>query len=119
MEQLLASEPGLQVVGVGGDGGTAWRLIEQLRPDVAVLDIEMPEADGIAIARRLQQCTSPTKVVLLTIHRDPALMQAAWAAGAWGYLLKENAAAELPGAIRSVSDGVRFTGKACGEFGGT
>lgn len=67
----LKAEPSLKVVGEAGDGERALRLAEELRPDVAVLDIKMPKADGLEVARRLRGAGLPVEVIILTMYDDP------------------------------------------------
>src|SRR5262245_51971742 len=86
VERLLADE--FDVVGTASDGPAALRAAARLDPDVVVLDISMPDLDGIEVARRLKAAGSRAKVVLLTVHDDPDLVRAALAAGALGYVLK-------------------------------
>lgn len=104
----LKGEPSLKVVGEAGDGEQALRLAVELRPDVAVLDIKMPKADGLEVARRLKEAGSPVEVIILTMYDDPETFGAALERGVKGYVLKDSAATEIIGAIRSVLAGRHY-----------
>ena len=105
---LLNSEHGVELLGEAANGHEAWELIEALVPDVAILDISMPEPTGIDIARMIAQTGLKTRVVLLTMHGDPGAALEAQEAGAAGYVLKDNTFEELLIAIRTVAAGGTF-----------
>src|SRR5262245_24683498 len=116
VERLLADE--FEVVGTAGDGPVALRAAARLDPDVVVLDISMPDLDGIEVARRLKAAGSRAKVVLLTVHDDPDLVRAALAAGALGYVLKSRMPSELVPAIHAaLSDRIFVSPVKHGETG--
>lgn len=96
VRKLLEKE--FEVVGAVANGQAALEQVEKLRPDVLVLDISMPGMNGIELAMRLAK--SDTKVVMLTVHDDPAYIQESLAAGALGYVIKPNMVVDLPDAIR-------------------
>ncbi|MER5840956.1 response regulator transcription factor [Streptomyces prasinus] len=104
---LLSGEMGIQVVGQAADGETALVEAARLRPDVALLDIDLPGMDGIAVAavlaRRLPEC----RALMLTALNRPGHLGRAVAAGASGYLLKNATPAETADAIRRVAAGGR------------
>lgn len=104
----LKDDPGLKVVGEAGDGEQALRLADELRPDVAVLDIKMPKADGLEVARRLRERSLPVEVVVLTMYDDVGVFNEALDRGVKGYVLKDSAAMEIIGAIRSVLAGRHY-----------
>ena len=81
-----------------------WRA----RPDVIVLDLSLPRCSGLEAARRLRAADCPVPIVLLSLDRDPEIVQAAWAAGARGYVAKQHMDRELMPAIHAVCDGRRF-----------
>ena len=103
--RYLEAEAGIAVVGRAGNGAEALALIERLRPEVAVVDVRMPQLDGIEIARRLGAQHSPTGVILYTAFAERALVIEALDAGARGFLLKEAPLTDLVRAVRLVAEG--------------
>jgi DNA-binding NarL/FixJ family response regulator len=95
-------EPELEVVGAATDGWTLLAAAERLQPDLVIADIAMPGLDGIEATRRLQAAVPGARVLILTIHAEPSCVQAAFAAGAWGYLTKTSAPEEIERAVREV-----------------
>lgn len=106
LTQLLNLEEDLTVVGSAQDGLTAYTEIQQLRPDVAVLDIEMPQLSGLDIAAKLHDQHAPTKVMILTTFAQKAYFERAVAAEVAGYLLKDSPSDQLIAAIRDVMQGL-------------
>jgi DNA-binding NarL/FixJ family response regulator len=102
---LLEEMPGFQVVGQAGDGEQALPVIEQARPDVVLLDLNMPRKDGIATLRDLRALRLPVRVLMLTISQDDADLMDAIRAGADGYLLKNTEPEDLRRAILRVVEG--------------
>jgi DNA-binding NarL/FixJ family response regulator len=105
---LVDAEHELELLAQAGNGREAWELIEALEPDVAILDISMPEMTGIEVARKTVNAGLSTRVVLLTMHEDPSAALEAQEAGAVGYLLKDNSFEELVTAVRTVVAGGTF-----------
>src|SRR5438552_5503587 len=103
LRSLLADD--MQVVGEHGDGLAALEAILELKPDVAVLDVEMPGVTGIEIARKLNAAESLTSVVIVSMHKEVAFVRGAIEAGVLGYVVKQDAAGELIDAIRAASRG--------------
>lgn len=95
----------LEVVAECGNGLEAFELITAHIPDVALLDVTMPELDGISLAARLQKLNCPSRILILTTHEDPVLYERALAAGARGYLLKQCHFNDLLVAVRAVAAG--------------
>ncbi|WP_307835956.1 response regulator transcription factor [Phycicoccus sonneratiae] len=100
-EALLGTEPGFEVVGRVARGDEVRAAVDRLRPDVAVLDVDLPGATGIEAAAEVRDCA----VLLLTALEGPGHLQRALAAGARGYLLKTTTATRLVEAIRTVAAG--------------
>ncbi len=102
---LLEEMPGFQVVGQAGDGQQALPLIEQARPDIVLLDLNMPVMDGIATLRELKERKVSSRVLMLTISQDDTDLLDAIRAGADGYLLKNTEPDDLRKAILRVAEG--------------
>ncbi len=108
VRMVLESQPGFQVVGTTENGQDAVRLVEDLKPDIAVLDIAMPEMNGLDATRAIRQCCPDTQVVILSMHEGEEYLREALRAGAAGYVLKRAAAKELVGAIQRVRHGESY-----------
>ncbi|WP_172254179.1 response regulator transcription factor [Saccharibacillus deserti] len=107
MASLLSLEDDIEVVGEAGDGEEALRLIEALKPDVCLMDIEMPKVSGLDAAERLKAAGSPCKVVILTTFARPGYFERGVKADIRGYLLKDEPIEKLAEAIRRVMQGHR------------
>jgi hemolysin D len=105
LQYSLESQLDLEVVGMVNNGQDAFNRIEQLRPDIVLVDIEMPGMNGIAIARTIREQYAQTKVLILSSHDDDSYIRDALQAGAKGYLLKNTPPEELAHAIRFVQRG--------------
>ena len=106
MARAIKGQPELELVGSSADGTAALEAIMRLEPDVAVLDLQMPGLDGLAVIERLREAEASTRTLLLSAHRDAALVHAAVEAGADGYLLKDDADEdEIRRAVLAVSRG--------------
>lgn len=121
MRSLLEDEEDLQVVGEAGDGRTALKLIQDLSPDIIVMDVTMPELNGIEATRRIVSEYHDTKVVALSIHAEKQFVKDMLQAGAAGYMLKDSGAEELVKGIRAIMAGEGYlspaiTGLVVSEF---
>ncbi|WP_136517445.1 response regulator [Cellulomonas telluris] len=105
---LLALTDAVDVVAEGADGDEALALVAEHRPDVLLLDLQMPRRDGIAVLEALREADDPTPVLVLTTFDDDALVARALGAGARGYLLKDVTLDQLVDAVRRVADGERL-----------
>ena len=105
IRQFLQQAPGIQVVGEAEDGEQAMRLIESLTPDVAVLDVQMPKATGIEVARWARTKMKSVGILILTAYDDAPYVIAVLQAGAHGYMLKTAEPQEIVQAIRDVDEG--------------
>ncbi len=108
LRQVMEEESDLAVVAEAGDGETGLKLIGQLRPDVAVLDLDMPKLDGFAVAGEVRKRNLPVKIIFLTIHNEVDLLHRAVSLGAGGYVVKESALVDIVNAVRSVVAGGSF-----------
>lgn len=105
---LLEREPDFSVVGEASDGREAIEVADAQSPDVVVMDVAMPNLNGIEAARRITASHSNTSVVILSMHSDESYVLRALNAGARGYLLKDSAESDLIAAVRAVSEGKAF-----------
>ena len=105
LEALINEEEGLRLLGSASDGKEALKMIESYAPDVALLDIRMPEMDGISVARKVREEKLPTKVIMLTAYNAQPYIIAALSAGARGFIVKTSAVMELTQALQSVIGG--------------
>lgn len=105
---LLDNADGIQVVGEAENGEQALQLVEELTPDVVVMDISMPEMDGIKATEKIQALKKPTRVVILSMYANMDLVEQALKKGATGYLLKRSTTAELVKAVEAAKEGRRF-----------
>src|SRR5574339_271330 len=105
VRQLLESANDIQVIAEAGDGEEAITLIQENRPDVAVLDIQMPKASGIEVTRWVRSHLPEVGVLILTAYNDDPYVMAVLQAGANGYVLKTSQADELVQAVRDVNEG--------------
>ena len=121
LKLLVSSQPDMEVVGEADNGRVAVQLAQQFLPDVAVMDVSMPELNGLQATKKLKQQCPQVKVLALTRHKDGGYMQQLLQAGASGYVLKQSKSAELLRAIRAVAAGQTYldpaiTGKVVDSF---
>ena len=108
LRALLEAEPDIEVVGEAQDGTECIERVVQLEPDIALLDINMPNCNGLEALAQLHQLCPQTKVLILTMIDDVAYLRQVLAIGGAGYVLKQAAGDELLSAIRTVQDGGVF-----------
>jgi DNA-binding NarL/FixJ family response regulator len=108
MKALLREQPTLEVVGEAGDGQAALDEVERLRPDVVLMDIEMPHLNGIEATRRITQSHSEVKVLILTMYVEDQLVARCLEAGASGYILKDVPMSQLAYAVETLAAGRRY-----------
>ena len=104
---LLRKHRGWRVVGEAANGKEAVEKAKKLKPDVAIIDISMPELDGIQATRQIREAVPDTKVLVLTMHESEELVQNALDAGAHGYVLKSDLTESLVEAVKDVAAGKR------------
>jgi DNA-binding NarL/FixJ family response regulator len=103
LRKLLEQEPDFEVIGEAGNGLEAVRMVRTLRPDVVLLDIAMPDLNGVEAARQILSTAPGTKIVVLSMHADARYVREMLAIGAVGYLLKQSAFEEIVEATRAVA----------------
>jgi two-component system, NarL family, response regulator NreC len=102
---ILAAQPDMEVAGEAGNGREAVELAQKLKPDIVVMDVTMPELNGIEATRRLIELSPRSRVLALSMHKDAVYVREILRAGARGYLLKDSADADLLAAVRAVAKG--------------
>lgn len=105
LRNLIETEPDLELVGEATSGHAALKMIQDKLPDVAIVDISMPEINGITLARRLAHECPGVRVIILTLYEERSFLKQALAVGVKGYVLKRSAAENLVSAIRTVQSG--------------
>jgi DNA-binding NarL/FixJ family response regulator len=108
LHSLLAAQPDIEIVGEAGDGEGAVQLVTELRPDVVLMDVQMPTLDGVAATRRIQEIDPGCHIIMLTTFDDDEYVFEGLRAGAIGYLLKDAPAKRLIEAIHSAARGETF-----------
>lgn len=114
VSRLLEAQPDMRVVGSFGEAEAAVAFAGREEPDVAIVDIAMPQASGIEVARRLRAASPDTQLLVLTMHSNPEYVHQALLAGALGYVAKESAGPVLVEAVRAVQAGRRYLSESLG-----
>ncbi len=107
-KMILDAQADMEIVGQAANGRQAVDLAEQLRPDVVVMDVSMPELNGIEATRRLASSLPHARFIALSMHKDSVYVREILRAGARGYLLKDSGAADLVAAIHAVDSGESY-----------
>jgi two-component system, NarL family, response regulator DevR len=102
---LLDEEDGIEVVGEAGTAAQALARVPALAPDVVVLDVRLPDGDGVTVCREIRSLLPDTRMLMLTSYSDDEALYGAVMAGASGYILKQIHGTDLVGAVRTVADG--------------
>lgn len=105
LRALINGEAGMELVGEATCGEEAMKLTRDLRPDILVLDLSLPDIDGIQVTRQLKREQADVRVLILTVHEDEALLRESMRAGASGYIIKHAAESELIAAIHALQIG--------------
>lgn len=116
LRQLLESDSRFELTGETGNGSTALALIEQSKPDIAILDANLPELSGLEIAQKVRTKRLPTKVIMLTMHKEESLLNGALDLGVMGFVLKDNAVENIIQALEAVSRGEHYLSPSVSGF---
>ena len=108
--RILEDEEGMQIAGEASNGVEAIRMANELKPKVVVMDLSMPELDGVQATKEIVKNLPDREVLILSMHAEDNYVRNALDAGAKGYLLKSAIDVDLVGAIKAVSEGKRFIG---------
>jgi RNA polymerase sigma factor (sigma-70 family) len=115
LRYLLEAQPDIEVIGDAADGRQAVRLVARLKPDVAIVDITMPELNGIDATLQIRDVCPSTGVIILSMHANTRHITRALRAGAQGYLVKESAGIEVVEAVRTVHAGHHYLSQAVSD----
>ena len=108
LRSVIETDQKLKIVAEAEDGEVALEQIQILQPEIAILDMEMPNKDGFEVMRAIKEKKLPVAVIFLTMHRDERFFNAALDQGANGYVLKDSAATDIIAGIKTVADGQNF-----------
>ena len=114
--EVLSEDQAIKLVAEVADGVTALQKIRELKPQAAVLDLDMPRMNGLEVAKKISELRLPVAVVMLTMHKEELLFNEAMNAGILGFVLKENAAGDLLGCIHAVVGGESFISPSLSSF---
>jgi len=116
LKSIIGSLENCEIENIAADGETALKLLRDTKPDIAILDIDMPGLNGLEVTKRLHKKKTETKVIILTMHKDESIFNLAFDSGAVGYVLKDNAATDIVNCINSVSNGDSFVSPQINSF---
>ena len=105
IRRFLNRSPDIEVIGEAGNGETALQLVEELKPDMLLLDVELPDIKGFEVAKRLHQKKSPTKILAISAYSDRQYILGMLTNGAAGYLVKDDVPESIHHAIQSIARG--------------
>lgn len=105
LRQVIATDTDFAVAGEAADGEEALRCVRELKPDIVLLDLDLPKLDGLGVAKALQAAGSTVPVVVLTMHKRESLFNEAVSLGVSGFVLKENAVVDLVECLRAATSG--------------
>lgn len=112
---LINQQPDMEVVGECADAKSVIAATSELKPNVVVLDLSMPGGGGLKAVSRIREAHRNTRIIVLTMHDDPAYVRTVLASGGWGYILKQSADVDVVRAIRMVQQGRRFVDSAVAD----
>ena len=112
LRQAIESDTGLKVVAEAVDGAESLLMIRKYQPEVAVIDIDMPNTDGFVVALAVREEKIPVEIIFLTVHREESFMKKALGLGAKGFVLKDSVVTDIVTAIKAVRRGQSFVSPA-------
>src|SRR5262245_58927647 len=116
LKEILEADSQFTVAGEAGDGETALQQIRSLKPDIVVLDIHLPKIGGLDLVRAVRSLAHPPAVIMLTMHGEESMFNAAMDGGAQGYILKENAISDALVGLKAVASGGVFISPSVAHF---
>ena len=116
LRQVVESQPDFKVVHETGDGADALRAVRELKPHVAILDLDMPKMNGLELTAAIQREQLSARIIILTMYREEDMFNEAMDLGVLGYVLKDSAAEDILHCIRAVADGRHYLSPAVSGF---
>jgi DNA-binding NarL/FixJ family response regulator len=116
LRRVIDEEPHMTVVAEASDGRSALEQIEAVRPNIAVLDIDMPVLNGFDVARAIKERRLPVAIIFLTVYREESFFDQALRLGTKGYVLKDSAVTDIVSGIRAVAAGEHYTSPAMTSY---
>jgi two-component system, NarL family, response regulator NreC len=116
LRHVLEEHPGFRIIGEAADGREAVQIAQKEKPEIAILDVGMPNLNGIEAARQICDSVPGTAIIVLSMHSDESYVLRALKAGARAYLLKQSAESDLIGAVKAVSQGKSFFSPAISQM---
>jgi DNA-binding NarL/FixJ family response regulator len=116
LRQVIEAERSFTIVGEASDGENALRLIQEQKPDVVILDINMPELNGFGVINEIRRKNLRCDIIVLTMHNEEAMFAKAMSIGVRGYVLKDGAAADIVNCLHAVQRGQSFTSAAVTSY---
>src|SRR5262245_30562730 len=116
LRQIIIAQQDLRIVHEAGDGEEALRVARELKPAVAILDVDMPKLGGLEVAASIQQERLPVRIIVLTMHREEDIFNEALDLGILGYVLKDSAAEDILQGIRAVAAGQHYLSPSISGF---
>jgi DNA-binding NarL/FixJ family response regulator len=117
LRDVIGENPRYQIIGEAADGEDAMRLISSLKPDIIIVDIDMPRLNGLEMMRSLRQLSFPVKAIMLTMYKEEDMFNAAMDLGAKAYVVKDHAVNDVLIALEKVVDGESFVSPAMWHLG--
>jgi DNA-binding NarL/FixJ family response regulator len=108
VRNVITENPRFRVVAEASDGDEAMELVNELKPDIAIIDIDMPRLNGLELLRRLRQPSSTIQAIILTMYKEEDVFNAAMDLGAKAYVVKDNAANDIVAALEKVVEGETY-----------
>ena len=116
LREVLSEDPAIELVADVADGAAALQKVRELKPRIAVLDLDMPQMNGLQVARQISELKPSVSVIIMTMHKEEMLFNEAMNAGIPGFLLKENAVSDLLACIHAVVRGEPFISPSLSSF---
>jgi DNA-binding NarL/FixJ family response regulator len=116
LRQILENHPRFKLVGEAANGEEALQLIREKKPDIAVVDVNLPQLSGLEVAEKVIQSRSTTRIIILTMHKEEALLNRALDLGVMGFVLKDNAVENILGALDAVAKGEHYLSPSISGF---